>query len=120
MSAKLVPTFADRGVSRSERGGSPTTVIYISRPEPLLVSSSSSVSILRYRRVAHRITRATIDLNGVISGLKITTQNKAHKQPLLRFNRGSRHRNFSSQFQAVIPSSAEIDCLRQLKCVNAC
>jgi hypothetical protein len=27
LSAKLVPTFADRGVSRSQRGGSPTAVI---------------------------------------------------------------------------------------------
>jgi hypothetical protein len=29
LSAKLVPTFADRGVSRSQRGGSPTAVISI-------------------------------------------------------------------------------------------
>jgi hypothetical protein len=29
LSAKLVPTFADRGVSRSKRGGSPTAVISI-------------------------------------------------------------------------------------------
>jgi hypothetical protein len=27
LSAKLMPTFADRGVSRSQRGGSPTVVI---------------------------------------------------------------------------------------------
>jgi hypothetical protein len=29
LSAKLVPTFADRGVSRSQRGGSPTAVISV-------------------------------------------------------------------------------------------
>jgi hypothetical protein len=28
LSAKLVPTFTDRGVSRSQRGGSPTAVIF--------------------------------------------------------------------------------------------
>jgi hypothetical protein len=27
--AKLVPTFSDRGVSRSQRGGSPTAVISV-------------------------------------------------------------------------------------------
>jgi hypothetical protein len=30
----LVPTFADRGVSRGQRGGSPTVVF--SKPEPLI------------------------------------------------------------------------------------
>jgi hypothetical protein len=29
VSAKLVPTFADRGVSRSQRGGSPTDVFSV-------------------------------------------------------------------------------------------
>jgi hypothetical protein len=29
LSAKLVPTFADRGVSRSQRGGSRTVVISV-------------------------------------------------------------------------------------------
>jgi hypothetical protein len=29
LSAKLVPTLADRGVSRSQRGGSPTAVISV-------------------------------------------------------------------------------------------
>jgi hypothetical protein len=29
LSAKLVPTFADRGVSRSQRGGSPTAVFSV-------------------------------------------------------------------------------------------
>jgi hypothetical protein len=29
LSAKLVPTFADRGVSRNQRGGSPTAVISV-------------------------------------------------------------------------------------------
>jgi hypothetical protein len=33
----LIPTFADRGVSRGQRGGSPTAVNHnFSRPEPLL------------------------------------------------------------------------------------
>jgi hypothetical protein len=32
----LVPTFVDRGVSRGQRGGSPTAVNLFSRPEPLL------------------------------------------------------------------------------------
>jgi hypothetical protein len=36
LSAKLVPTFADRGVSRNHLGGSPTAVISVYRPEPLL------------------------------------------------------------------------------------
>jgi hypothetical protein len=35
LSAKLVPTFADRGVLRSQRGGSPMAVILISWPELL-------------------------------------------------------------------------------------
>jgi hypothetical protein len=35
-SAKLAPTSADRGVSRSQRGGSPTALIPVTRPEPLL------------------------------------------------------------------------------------
>jgi hypothetical protein len=32
LSTRLVPTFADRGVSCSQRGGSPTAVISVSRP----------------------------------------------------------------------------------------
>jgi hypothetical protein len=32
----LVQTFADRGVSRGQRGGNPTSVNQFSRPEPLL------------------------------------------------------------------------------------
>jgi hypothetical protein len=32
----LVPTFVDRGMSRSQRGGTPTVVNLFSRPEPLL------------------------------------------------------------------------------------
>jgi hypothetical protein len=33
----LVPTFVDRGVSRGQRGGSPTVVnLQFSKPEPLL------------------------------------------------------------------------------------
>jgi hypothetical protein len=43
-----VSTFADRAVSRSQRGGSPTEVILFSKPEPLLfLSSSSSVLLTR-------------------------------------------------------------------------
>jgi hypothetical protein len=48
LSAKLVPTFADRGVSRSQRPGSPTAVISISRPESLLFLSSSSSIVLEW------------------------------------------------------------------------
>jgi hypothetical protein len=36
LSAKLVPAFADRRMSRSQRGVSPTAVISVFRPEPLL------------------------------------------------------------------------------------
>jgi hypothetical protein len=36
LSANLVPTFADRGVSRSQGSGSPTAVISVSRPELVL------------------------------------------------------------------------------------
>jgi hypothetical protein len=46
LSAKLVPTFADRGVSRSQRGRSPSAVISISRPEPLQFLPSSSWIVL--------------------------------------------------------------------------
>jgi hypothetical protein len=43
---KLVTTFADWGVLRSQHGGSPTTVISIFRPEPLLFLSSCSSIVL--------------------------------------------------------------------------
>src|SRR5215469_10037536 len=45
----LVPTFADRGVSRGQRNGSPPPAVNLfSRPEPLLFySSSSSVDLPR-------------------------------------------------------------------------
>jgi hypothetical protein len=49
LSVKLVPTFADRGVSRSQRGESPTAVISVSRPEPLLfLSSISPIALVTY------------------------------------------------------------------------
>jgi hypothetical protein len=48
LSAKLVPTYADKGVPCSQRGGSPTTVISVCSSEPLLfLSSSSSVVFTR-------------------------------------------------------------------------
>jgi hypothetical protein len=37
LSAKLVPTFADRGVSRSQRGGSPTAVIPVFLDQLLMI-----------------------------------------------------------------------------------
>jgi hypothetical protein len=47
LSAKLVPTFVDRGVSRGHRDGSPMAVISdFSRPEPLLVLPRSSSVVL--------------------------------------------------------------------------
>jgi hypothetical protein len=45
LSVKLVPTFSDRGVLRTQRGGSPTAVISISRLE--LLPSSSSIVLRR-------------------------------------------------------------------------
>jgi hypothetical protein len=46
--AKLVATFRVIGVSHSQRCGSPTAVISVSRPEPLLfLSSRSSVVLTR-------------------------------------------------------------------------
>jgi hypothetical protein len=45
LSAKLVPTFEERGVSSGQRGGSPTTVISVSRPQLLLIVSSSSSNV---------------------------------------------------------------------------
>jgi hypothetical protein len=43
---KLVPTFADRGVSRSQRNGSSRLYFRFSRPEPLLfLPSSSSIAL---------------------------------------------------------------------------
>jgi hypothetical protein len=48
LSAKLVPTFADRGVSSSERDGSLRPYSRISRPEPLIfLPTSSSVVLTR-------------------------------------------------------------------------
>jgi hypothetical protein len=48
LSAKLVPTFADRGVSRIQRNGSLRLHSRLSRPEPLLfLPSSSSVVLAR-------------------------------------------------------------------------
>jgi hypothetical protein len=46
MLAKLVPTFADRGMSRSQRGGSLLPYFRISRPQPLLFLTSSSSTVL--------------------------------------------------------------------------
>jgi hypothetical protein len=46
LSAKLVPTIADRRVSRSQRGWFPTAVSRSSRPETLLFLSSSSSIVL--------------------------------------------------------------------------
>jgi hypothetical protein len=45
LSAKLVPTFADRGVPRSQRGRSPTAVIsgFLDRSSYFFLSSSSIV-----------------------------------------------------------------------------
>jgi hypothetical protein len=47
-STKLVPTFADREVSRSQRRGSLAVVISVSRLEPLLSLSSSSSFVLTW------------------------------------------------------------------------
>jgi hypothetical protein len=46
LSAKLVPTFADRGVSRAQRDGSLRPYSLVSRPEQLLFLSSSSSIVL--------------------------------------------------------------------------
>jgi hypothetical protein len=48
-SAKLVPTFADGGVSRGQRNGSPRPLdLYLLNQEPLLIYSSSSSIDLRW------------------------------------------------------------------------
>jgi hypothetical protein len=48
LSAKLIQTFADRGVSRSYREGSLLPYSWISRPKSLLfISSSSSIVLMR-------------------------------------------------------------------------
>jgi hypothetical protein len=48
LSAKLVSTFADRGVPRGQRDGSLQPYSRFSRPEPLFfLSSSSSVVLTR-------------------------------------------------------------------------
>jgi hypothetical protein len=52
-SAKLVPTFADRGVPRGQREGSLRPCSRFSRPEPLLFLSSSSSKLLT-RLSGHR------------------------------------------------------------------
>jgi hypothetical protein len=44
--SKVSTNFADRGVSRGQRNGSPTAVISVSRPEPLQVLSGSSSVVL--------------------------------------------------------------------------
>jgi hypothetical protein len=46
LSAKLVPTFVDRGPSRSQHNGSLRPYSRISRPEPLLFLPSSSLIVL--------------------------------------------------------------------------
>jgi hypothetical protein len=48
LSAKLVPTFADRRMSRGQGGGSLRPYSRLSRPEPLpFLSSSSSIVLTR-------------------------------------------------------------------------
>jgi hypothetical protein len=42
LSVKLVPTFADRGVSRGQRGGSLLPYSLLSGPEPLLLFQVAS------------------------------------------------------------------------------
>jgi hypothetical protein len=57
LSVKLVSTFVDRGVLRSELGGSPMPIISVSRPELLLfLSSSSSVVLMRLSGLRSRRT----------------------------------------------------------------
>jgi hypothetical protein len=57
LSAKLVSTFGVRGMSRSQRGVSPTAVISLSTTEPLLfLSSSSSIVLTRLRWLRSRET----------------------------------------------------------------
>jgi hypothetical protein len=46
MSAKLVPTFADRGVWRGQRNGFPRPYSRFSRPEPLPFLPSRSSIVL--------------------------------------------------------------------------
>jgi hypothetical protein len=46
MSAKLVPTFADIGVSRGQDDGSPRPYFRVSRPVPLLFLPSNSSIVL--------------------------------------------------------------------------
>ena len=60
-SAKLVPTFADRGVSRGRRNGSPTA-INLSLPNLdryLFYSSSSSIDLTRLTRLSVPRSRPT-------------------------------------------------------------
>jgi hypothetical protein len=56
-SAKLVPTFADRGASHGKRNGSPWPYSQISRPGPLLFLPSSSSIVLK--RLCGRRSRPT-------------------------------------------------------------
>jgi hypothetical protein len=67
-SAKLVPTFADGMISRSQRGGSPRAVISVSRPELLLfLPSSSSIVLTRLSAPLSRPT--TSQKNPVAPGI---------------------------------------------------
>src|SRR5215475_12847784 len=71
-SAKLVPTFADRGVSRGQRNESHGRKSLFSRPEPLLFySSSSSVDLTRLSGPRSRPT--TTQKNLVAPGIEPET-----------------------------------------------
>ena len=60
-SAKLVPTFADRGVSRGQRNGSPRPSISVlpNLDRYLLYSSSSSIDLTRLTRLSVPRSRPT-------------------------------------------------------------
>jgi hypothetical protein len=61
LSAKLVSTFADRGVSRSQRCGSLRPYSRFPRPEPLFfLSSSSSIVLTRLSGPRSRPTTSQI------------------------------------------------------------
>jgi hypothetical protein len=49
LSTKLVPTFADRGVLHAQHDGSLRPCSRFSRPEPLFLSSTSSIVLTRLR-----------------------------------------------------------------------
>jgi len=61
-SAKLVPTFADRGVSRGQRNGSPTAVNLClpNQDRYLFYSSSSSIDLTRLTRLSVPRSRPTV------------------------------------------------------------